>query len=186
MWGVAAQVYSLRRAGDGGIGDAGAVRELAEAAAGTAPTPWRSAPCTACSRTIRRARPYSPSSRLFLNPLYADPSATFDATAVAVRRRLERADLIDWAPPVPPSSPACARLFEEFDQVDTPLLREFERSSSRAARRWPARPLRGRAGAPMERQAAPTAFTSSCNGSPPAPSRRRNGRPGRPACVSAF
>ena len=33
MWGVAAQVYSLRRAGDGGIGDAGAVRDLAEAAA---------------------------------------------------------------------------------------------------------------------------------------------------------
>src|SRR4029453_6861667 len=34
MWGVAAQVYSLRRAGDGGIGDVGAVRDLAEAAAG--------------------------------------------------------------------------------------------------------------------------------------------------------
>ena len=44
MWGVAAQVYSLRRAGDGGIGDAGAVRDLAEAAAR----------CTACFPLIRR------------------------------------------------------------------------------------------------------------------------------------
>src|SRR5216684_3663967 len=33
MWGVAAQIYGLRRSGDGGIGDAGAVRDLAEAAA---------------------------------------------------------------------------------------------------------------------------------------------------------
>src|SRR4029077_10356431 len=29
MWGVAAQIYGLRRSGDGGIGDAGAVRDLA-------------------------------------------------------------------------------------------------------------------------------------------------------------
>ena len=37
MWGVAAQIYGLRRAGDGGIGDAGAVRDLAEACG----APWR-------------------------------------------------------------------------------------------------------------------------------------------------
>src|SRR5262249_62124781 len=33
MWGVAAQVYGLRRIGDGGIGDARAVHDLAEVAA---------------------------------------------------------------------------------------------------------------------------------------------------------
>ena len=34
LWGVSAQIYALRRKGDGGIGDASAVRQLAEAAAG--------------------------------------------------------------------------------------------------------------------------------------------------------
>ena len=55
--------------------------------AGMAPTPWRSAPCTACfPHDPARYGPYSPSSRLFLNPLYADPAATFDARRRRPRR----------------------------------------------------------------------------------------------------
>jgi 4-alpha-glucanotransferase len=128
MWGVAAQVYSLRRAGDGGIGDAGAVRDLAEAAAKQGADAVALSPVHSLfPHDPARYGPYSPSSRLFLNPLYADPSAIFDATAVAADEALERAGLIDWAAAGAAKFARLRALFEEFDQVDTPLLREFER-----------------------------------------------------------
>ena len=74
-----------------------------------------------------RYGPYSPSSRLFLNPLYADPSATFDAAAVAPDDAMERAALIDWPAAGATKFARLRALFDSFDQVDTPLLREFER-----------------------------------------------------------
>ena len=55
LWGLAAQIYSLRRAGDGGIGDTTALQSLAESAAAMAPRRSRSAPRTACFRPIRPA-----------------------------------------------------------------------------------------------------------------------------------
>ncbi|SEP41856.1 4-alpha-glucanotransferase [Rhodospirillales bacterium URHD0017] len=128
MWGVAAQVYGLRRAGDGGIGDAGAVRELAEAAARHGADAVALSPVHSLfPHDPARYGPYSPSSRLFLNPLYADPSATFDSTAVASDDALEGAALIDWSAAGAAKFARLRTLFEEFDQVDTPLLREFER-----------------------------------------------------------
>jgi 4-alpha-glucanotransferase len=128
LWGVAAQVYSLRRAGDGGIGDAGAVRDLAEAAARYGADAVALSPVHSLfPHDPARYGPYSPSSRLFLNPLYADPSATFDATAVAPDEALERAALIDWPAAAAAKFARLKSLFDEFDQVDTPLLREFER-----------------------------------------------------------
>jgi 4-alpha-glucanotransferase len=128
MWGVAAQVYGLRRAGDGGIGDAGAVRDLAEAAARHGADAVALSPVHSLfPHDPARYGPYSPSSRLFLNPLYADPSATFDSTAVVSDDVLERAALIDWAAASAAKFARFRALFDEFDQVDTPLLREFER-----------------------------------------------------------
>ncbi|MPZ33952.1 MAG: 4-alpha-glucanotransferase [Rhodospirillales bacterium] len=127
MWGVAAQVYSLRRAGDGGIGDAGAVRDLAEAAARQGADAMALSPVHSLfPHDPARHGPYSPSSRLFLNPLYADPTATFDATAVAPDEGLERATLIDWAAAGAAKFARLRALFDAFDEVDTPLLREFE------------------------------------------------------------
>jgi len=128
MWGVAAQVYSLRRTGDGGIGDAGAVRDLAEAAARHGADAVALSPVHSLfPHDPARYGPYSPSSRLFLNPLYADPSVIFDATAVAPDEALERAALIDWAAAGAAKFARLRALFDEFDEVDTPLLREFER-----------------------------------------------------------
>lgn len=128
MWGVAAQVYGLRRAGDGGIGDAGAVRDLAEAAARHGADAVALSPVHSLfPHDPARYGPYSPSSRLFLNPLYADPSATFDATALALDEALEGAALIDWPAAGAAKFARLRALFDEFDQVDTPLLREFER-----------------------------------------------------------
>ena len=127
MWGVAAQIYSLRRAGDGGIGDAGAVRDLAEAAAKHGADAVALSPVHSLfPHDPTRYGPYSPSSRLFLNPLYADPAATFDAGVVAVDEALERAPLIDWVAAGTAKFARLRRLFDTFDQVDTPLLREFE------------------------------------------------------------
>lgn len=128
MWGVAAQVYGLRRAGDGGIGDAGAVRDLAEAAARHGADAVALSPVHSLfPHDPARYGPYSPSSRLFLNPLYADPSATFDSTTVMSDDTLERAALIDWGAAGAAKFARLRGLFDEFDQVDTPLLREFER-----------------------------------------------------------
>lgn len=127
MWGVSAQVYSLRRAGDGGIGDAGAVRDLVEAAARHGADAVALSPVHSLfPHDAARYGPYSPSSRLFLNPLYADPAATFDSTTVVPGDAMERATLIDWPTASAAKFARLRALFDEFDQVDTPLLREFE------------------------------------------------------------
>jgi 4-alpha-glucanotransferase len=114
VWGIATQVYGLRRPGDGGIGDTLAVAEFAEAAAA------RGADLLALSpvHALFAARPdhygpYSPSSRLFLNPLLASPELVLGRGAVAAAglneefARLEQAELIDW----PKSTAAKMRLF---------------------------------------------------------------------------
>lgn len=94
-WGLAVQVYALRRAGDRGVGDHGALAALGEAAA------RQGAACLAMSpqhalfaADPHRFGPYSPSSRLFLNPLHADPSLVFAETSAAASA--DDGDLVDW------------------------------------------------------------------------------------------
>ncbi|NMN59623.1 4-alpha-glucanotransferase [Xanthobacter sp. SG618] len=75
-FGVAAQVYGLRQAGDGGIGHLGAVAALAERLAGFGAHAVALSPLHALfSAAPERFSPYSPSSRLALNPLLADIAA---------------------------------------------------------------------------------------------------------------
>lgn len=106
-WGLAAQVYGLRRAGDGGIGDVEAVAQLAEAAARRGADMLALSPTHALfTAEPHQYGPYSPSSRLFLNPLHAAPALLFGADRVneaavqagvaAEYARLERLALIDW------------------------------------------------------------------------------------------
>jgi 4-alpha-glucanotransferase len=108
LWGLAAQVYGLRRRGDGGVGDAAGVAELAASAAHLGADALALSPVHALFHAEpRRYSPYSPSSRLFLNPLYAAPELVFGVQQVgdAIARagvaetyaRLERLDLVDWA-----------------------------------------------------------------------------------------
>lgn len=94
-WGLAVQVYALRRAGDRGVGDHGALAALGEAAA------RQGAACLAMSpqhalfaADPHRFGPYSPSSRLFLSPLHADPSLVFADAPTDVSA--EDGDLVDW------------------------------------------------------------------------------------------
>ena len=107
LWGLAVQVYALRQAGDGGIGDAAGIAALAEAAGRRGADALALSPLHALfSADPGRFGPYSPSSRLFLNPLHASPGLVFGRERVveAMARaglgetfsRLEALPLIDW------------------------------------------------------------------------------------------
>lgn len=136
MWGVAAQIYGLRRPGDGGIGDAGAVRDLAEEAARQGADAVALSPVHGLfAADPARYGPYSPSSRLFLNPLYADPSVVLGADRVAAmsppgREALEHPPLIDWTAAGTAKFALLRGLFDDFAKRDladgTPLAADFE------------------------------------------------------------
>jgi 4-alpha-glucanotransferase len=105
LWGIAAQVYAICRAGDGGIGDTTGIAALAEAAAGQGADALAISPVHAMfAADPGRASPYSPSNRLLLNGLLADPAMRFGPDAVAAaasalgqrRADWEGAALIDW------------------------------------------------------------------------------------------
>jgi 4-alpha-glucanotransferase len=118
LWGLAAQVYGLRWRGDGGIGDAAGIAGLAESAAHGGADALALSPLHALfSANPARFAPYSPSSRLFLNPLHAAPALVFgeervaqaihDAGLAETFARLEALPLIDW----PQSAEAKLALF---------------------------------------------------------------------------
>ncbi len=106
-WGLAAQLYSLRRPGDGGIGDFGGLADLVRNAAQHGAAAVAISPVHAqFSGTSDRFSPYSPSSRTLLNVLHAKLDLSGPEAA-----RLEAMDLVDW--------PAAARL--RFDALDAVL-----------------------------------------------------------------
>ncbi|MGA2125861.1 MAG: 4-alpha-glucanotransferase [Xanthobacteraceae bacterium] len=125
IWGIAAQVYGLRRHGDGGIGDTAGVRALADAAAREGADALALSPVHALfGADPSRFGPYSPSSRLFLNPLHADPGVLFGEALIAVAihdagldaewTRLESADLVDWPAAARAKLAVLRRLFDRF------------------------------------------------------------------------
>ena len=211
MWGVAAQVYGLRRAGDGGIGDAGAVRDLALAAARHGADAVALSPVHSLfAADPARHGPYSPSSRLFLNPLYGDPSIVFGPERLASHATVadEQAPLIDWTTAGAAKFAGLRRLFDDFAAHDLagerPSPQTSNASCARAARhcastrcsrprmrRSPATGPTGRQAGVIRRiprsriisRAKPlrSAITSSCNGSPRARSPPRRRRRVRPA-----
>ena len=136
LWGVAVQLYSLRRDGDGGIGDTTALADLARSAA------RHGADAVALSPTHSlfpedptRFGPYSPSSRLFLNPLLADPAAVLGVERVgkaAAGTAAAMADgLIDWPTAGEARYRLLRRLFEDFAHDDlgqaSALAHDFRR-----------------------------------------------------------
>ncbi len=71
LWGLAAQLYSLRRPGDGGLGDFGGLQDLVGAAASHGAAAVAISPVHAqFSADPDRFSPYSPSSRMLLNVLH--------------------------------------------------------------------------------------------------------------------
>ncbi|SFI26583.1 4-alpha-glucanotransferase [Bosea sp. OK403] len=82
-WGLAAQIYSLRTASDGGIGNFAGVAALGRSAARRGADALAISPVHALyGAEPALFSPYSPSTRLFYNPLHADPGAVLPGDLV--------------------------------------------------------------------------------------------------------
>jgi 4-alpha-glucanotransferase len=127
LFGLAVQLYGLRREGDCGIGDMGAVVSLAEAAARSGADALALSPTHAMFvADPTHFSPYSPSNRLFYNPLNADPRALFATTRIAkameeagqAAGELERTSTIDWPRAAQSKLSVFRHLFDDFLSVD--------------------------------------------------------------------
>jgi 4-alpha-glucanotransferase len=97
-WGLAVQLYALRRKGDGGIGDFQGLADFARAAARHGAAAVAISPVHAqFSADPDRFSPYSPSSRTALNVLHAAVDAgPQDAAWEALSEKFEAETLVDW------------------------------------------------------------------------------------------
>lgn len=106
-WGLTAQIYSLRRPGDGGLGDTLALETLVRNAAAHGAAALGISPIHAMfTGNSGQYSPYSPSSRLFYNILHSAPEAILGEKPVRIAvdscgladelQRLEQLELIDW------------------------------------------------------------------------------------------
>ncbi|MGR2739492.1 4-alpha-glucanotransferase [Billgrantia sp. Q4P2] len=107
LWGMAVQLYALRRPGDGGIGDTRSLDLFARHAAEAGAAALAVSPMHAMfSADVTHYSPYSPSSRLLYQGLHAAPEALLGEASVtkAIERsglsetlaQLETDELLDW------------------------------------------------------------------------------------------
>jgi 4-alpha-glucanotransferase len=146
MWGVAAQVYGLRRMGDGGVGDFSALATLAAESAQRGGHAIAISPMHAMfSAEPHKFSPYSPSSRLFLNIAHIDPAAVMGLEAAQAANetagvadefaKLETLQLIDWPRVVTAKLAVLRALFAQFNAQDNDMLhRDFARFVKRGGR----------------------------------------------------
>ncbi|HEV3104441.1 MAG TPA: 4-alpha-glucanotransferase [Trinickia sp.] len=135
-WGIGAQLYGLRRTGDGGIGDFSALAALAVQSAHRGAHALAVSPTHAMfSADPRKYSPYAPSSRLFLNVAYIDPAhvlgqqaaqAALDATQASQQwAALESLPLVDWPDALPLRLKVLRALFEQFCAHERASQREL-------------------------------------------------------------
>lgn len=146
MWGVAAQVYGLRRVGDGGAGDFSALATLAAESAQRGGHAIAISPMHAMfSAEPHKFSPYSPSSRLFLNIAHIDPAAVLgvEAAQAAIKTAgvadefadLEALQLIDWPRVMTAKLAVLRALFAQFNDQDSDTLhKDFARFVKRGGR----------------------------------------------------
>ncbi|WP_339411344.1 4-alpha-glucanotransferase [Pseudomonas sp. EA_35y_Pfl2_R5] len=138
IWGLTAQVYGLRRPGDGGLGDTQAVADLARHAANQGADALALSPLHALfSANHEHYSPYSPSSRLFFNALHAAPSGLLGRERVqravlacgiqAELNHLESQDLINWPAVAEVRQRLLRQLYRDFKQNPGELLNSFQR-----------------------------------------------------------
>lgn len=124
-WGITAQLYSLRRDGDGGVGDTQALETLVRQAAEKGADALAISPVHAMfAANHHQYSPYSPSSRVFFNVLHAAPGAILGEAAmaaalarsgqVAEQQRLEALPLIDWPALASSRQRVLRQLYEDF------------------------------------------------------------------------
>ncbi len=128
IWGLSVQLFSVRCAGDWGIGDFGDLVSVADMAAARGAGIVGLNPLHALFLDQpEQASPYSPASRLFLNPLYIDVLAVPELMACAEARdrvasdaftkaaqAAEAAPLVDYAAVAALKLPILETLFAHF------------------------------------------------------------------------
>ncbi|MBM7061890.1 4-alpha-glucanotransferase [Pseudomonas sp. UL073] len=138
IWGLAAQLYGLRRPGDGGLGDTQALENLLHSAATKGADALAISPIHAMfAANPRNYSPYSPSSRLFFNALHAAPAqvlgdaglrqAIDDCDLAGELARLEALDLVDWPAVTRARQRLLRQLFQRFCAHPGPLAADFAR-----------------------------------------------------------
>ncbi|MBK4999657.1 4-alpha-glucanotransferase [Pseudomonas sp. S31] len=136
-WGLAVQLYSLRRPGDGGYGDCLALEQLARSAAERGADALAISPIHALSAYDQQHySPYSPSSRLLLNALYASPASVLGERAVRMAveacgleqtlDELEQQPLVDWPRAAAARERLLQALYKDFSQGEHPQRGDFE------------------------------------------------------------
>ncbi|MFV3331228.1 4-alpha-glucanotransferase [Pseudomonas sp. NY15437] len=136
VWGLAAQLYALRREQDGGAGDLAALADLVHAAAAQGADAVAISPVHAmfpASRDIYS--PYSPSSRLLFNELYAAPGLVLgdepvrQALAAAGLAeewaRVQALPLVDWLRVAQLRDRLLQQLYQQFQHDSGALHEDF-------------------------------------------------------------
>jgi 4-alpha-glucanotransferase len=129
-WGIAVQLYGLGRPGDGGIGDTTALGAFAREAAHQGADAIALSPVHSLfPEDPSRYSPYSPSSRLFLNPLLADPAHVLGQARVSAATAADDKPFIDWLTAAPAKYALLRRLYDDFAATDLvhggPLAGDF-------------------------------------------------------------
>ncbi len=130
-WGLAVQLYALRRDGDGGIGDFTALRRFVGSAARHGAAAVAISPVHAqFSADPDRFSPYAPSSRLALSVCHVDldelgAGLPLEPAAAAERERLEALALIDWPAAARARLSRLRRICRDFASLPVALRREF-------------------------------------------------------------
>ncbi|CAN5326729.1 4-alpha-glucanotransferase [soil metagenome] len=146
-YGLAARIYSLRPLDDGGIGNFAGVSALGRSAAARDADALAISPVHALyGAEAGHFSPYSPSTRLFYNPLHADPAAVLpdgllqDVIARAglgeEMARLSSLTQVDWLAATPLRQRLLRALFDalrEPDFVAEPARMDFERALAEAS-----------------------------------------------------
>jgi (1->4)-alpha-D-glucan 1-alpha-D-glucosylmutase len=146
LWGATAQIYSLRSERDFGIGDYSDVALFAEEVGRLGGAFLGLSPVHALFASDRsKISPYSPSSRLFLEPLYVDPTCVAGFAESGARRlledpdmqerlaRLRSAPLIDYAAVWAIKRPLLDALWRHFQSSDAhPAFEAFRRAGGEA------------------------------------------------------
>ena len=128
VWGLAAQIYSLRHLQGGGLGDYTALELLARSAAAQGASALAVSPVHAMfSADAGRFSPYGPSSRLFFNALHIDPAAHLGPEALQQvlgnlpgvsdrMAQLEAGDRVQWTAAAELRLLVLRQLFDRFSR----------------------------------------------------------------------
>jgi len=136
-WGLTVQLYGLRRADDGGLGDTQALEALVSNAAAHGADALGISPVHAMfGAHIDQYSPYSPSSRLFFNVLHAAPGSILGEWPLrqAIEtcglgeelKRLECLELIDWPAVAQSRYRLLRQLFDDFSKGGNALQVDFD------------------------------------------------------------